>query len=182
MEEIAWKRDETPYYIFTCKKCEQYMYVKTTQKTKKCLRCGRNHQVEHVRKSSEVVNGISNAVEVVKARQDELAIKKLGGKPELRANGDFKVAGSISKIHESKSEGIDIENEYSCKFKEMLVKISSIYKTFPFYVLEVMNDNYGIPPIELNILTRNCLKEGSLIRLKDGSFKVNLKQEPNDLA
>lgn len=175
MEEIAWKRDQTSYYIFACHKCGQYTYVKTIQKTKKCLRCGRSHQVERVKKSSEIVNGISNAVEMVKLRQNELAIKKLRTKPELRANGDYKVVSSLSESHGQCPKEKSETDEYENKFKQMLIEISSMYETFPIYVLEVMADNYGIPPDEINILTRNCLKEEFLVRLKDNSYKVKVK-------
>ena len=85
MEEIAFKKDESPYLVFTCKKCRQYSYVKTTQKTKKCLRCGRTHQVKDILSLGEIIYGMTAAVEVVKQKQTELAI------PEFRSEGDFVV-------------------------------------------------------------------------------------------
>ncbi len=175
MEDIAWEKDQTPYYVFPCSKCRQYMYVKTTQKTKKCLRCGRAHKVEHIQDSSELVNGISTAVEVVKARQNELAIQTLGDIPDLRAAHDFKVARSHSTPKEEK----DIErgeNGFLEKYKKILLKISSLYHKFPLYVIEVMADNFGIPSSEIKILTRSLLKEGIIIKINSNSYRLNVEK------
>ena len=175
MEDIAWEKDQTPYYVFTCAKCRQYMYVKITQKTKKCLRCGKAHKVEHIQDSSELVNGISTAVEVVKARQNELAIQILGDTPDLRASSNFKVARSCSIPKEVKHiEKSD--NGFLEIYKKMLLKISSLYHKFPLYVIEVMADNFGIPSSEIKILTRNFLKEGIIIKLSFNSYRLNLEK------
>jgi len=175
MEDIPWERDTTPYYVFACSKCHQYMYVKTIQKTKKCLRCGKVQKIETIKNSSEVVNGISTAVEVVKARQIELAIHILGDIPDLRASSDFKVASSlfISKEIEYNEEN---DNGFVEKYKKMLLKISLLYRTFPLYVIEVMADNFGIPPSELKVLTRNFVKEGIIIKLGLNSYRVDIEK------
>lgn len=175
MEDIAWEKDQTPYYVFTCAKCRQYMYVKTTQKTKKCLRCGRSHKVETIKNVSELVNGISTAVEVVKAKQNELAIQTLGDIPDLRAAHDFKVARSHSTPKEEKDTEKD-DNGFLKKYKKMLLRISSLYHKFPLYVIEVMADNFGIPPSEIKILTRNFMKEGILKRSRYNSYSLDLKR------
>ncbi len=95
MEEAGFKKDETPYIIFPCSKCKQYMYVKTTQKTKRCLRCGRSHKVVSINDSGEIVEGITEAVNTVKQKQAEFAIKENGNIPEFRAIGDFKSSNKI---------------------------------------------------------------------------------------
>ncbi|MFX1572791.1 MAG: DUF1922 domain-containing protein [Promethearchaeota archaeon] len=175
MEDIAWERDQTPYYVFTCRKCHQYMYVKTTQKTKKCLRCGRSHKVENIQDSSELVNGVSKAIEVVKTRQHELAIKTIGDIPDLRASSDFKVARSSSRSRQIKN--IENDDDRLLKsYKKMLLKISSMYKKFPLYVIEVMADNFGIPSSEIKILTRNFLENGILIKLTSNSYKLDVER------
>lgn len=109
---------------------------------------------------------------MVKIRQNELAIKKLGARPELRANGDFKVASSLSKSYGQHLKEKSETDGYDIKFKEMLIEISSMYDAFPYYVLEVMADNHGIPSKEVNILTRNWLKKGDLIKLKDNFYTI----------
>jgi len=162
LEEVAWKKDETPYLVFSCTKCNGFTYVKTTQKRKKCPRCGRLHLVSNILGSGEIINGISAAVNHVKEKQNELAIKELGAPPEFRSFNDFKIAPTVksSKVEEGQEE----EDVYIHRFKKMLIKLAEMYKELPFYVIEFMADNYGIPSSEVKILTRLFQKEGILIR------------------
>jgi len=169
MEEEAWKKDEKPYLIFTCSKCKQYLYVKTTQKTKKCLRCGRQHKVSSIINSGEIVKGITKAVEMVKTRQHELAIKELGTTPEFRTSDDFTVKSRLKKTFATDNSSND--NDYSSKFTKMLQEISGSYTVFPFYVLEIMAEDFGIPVSELKILVKAFQKKGILLR-QDGSYKI----------
>lgn len=177
MEEATFKKDETPYLIFECTKCRQFMYVKTTQKGKKCLRCGRTHTVSKILDSGEVVNGMTTALETVKEKQNEFGIVELGHTPELRAFDDFKVAGPSPLNNEFNQVEIDKDQEeedYSNQFKDMLKEISSTYKKFPDYVLEVMADNYMIPHSQLNFLTKQFQDKGILKRLADSNYTINL--------
>jgi len=173
MEDIAWKKDETPYVVFPCKKCRQYIYAKITQKTKKCLRCGRSHTVNNVKESGEIVYGMSPAVELVKQRQDEFAIKELGTRPKFRTFNDF----TISHSRNTKTNFEEKENgeEFKETFIKMLIDLSQKYNSFPFYIIEIMADNYGIPEAEVKFLTRSFQKQGILKRLKDYSYHVNLE-------
>jgi hypothetical protein len=164
MEENGWEKDQNQYLIATCLKCKQFMYVKTTQKTKKCLRCGRMHKVSSILNSGEIVKGMTKAVEMVKTRQNELAIREMGNIPELRAADDFTVKRRRKKI-------INIDKNLSTKFQKMLQEISSSYTKFPSYVLEIMADNFSIPLPELKILVRSFQKKGILIR-EDSSYKI----------
>jgi len=150
-------------------KCRQYLYVKTTQKGKKCLRCGRNHKVSNILNSGEIVNGMTAAVDMVKKKQDEFGKKELGHTPEFRAFGDFKVA-----TQKSKNMFVDDESseETTRQFKKMLFEISAMYKKFPIYIIEVMAENYGIPIAELKNLTKNFQKKGILVRLDNYSYTV----------
>ncbi len=176
MEEIAWKTDETPYVVFQCAKCKQYTYTKTTRKTKKCTRCGRSHTVCKIMNSGEIVNGISTAVELVKKKQDEFAIKELGTSPEFRTVNDFKIA----KSHEDKKIESEIivkvgnEEQYYSKFKHMLIELSTMYPKFPFYILEMMAENYNIPSSEVKLLANNFQKQGLLIRLDENLYHVSI--------
>jgi hypothetical protein len=188
MEETAFKRDETPYLVFTCKKCRQYSYVKTTQKTKKCLRCGRTHQVKDILCSGELVYGMTEAVNTVKKKQTELAI------PDFRSEGDFVVATNKTptrtpdKINKKKivlgsdrdrdeiidnAKNIDLERLFS----DVLFELSKLYGKFPKYMLEIMADNYGIPALELKLLTKIFKKRGIISVLKNENFyyQVELK-------
>lgn len=161
MEDTAFKKDETPYLIFACKKCKGYSYVKTTQKTKKCLRCGRNHQVQEILKDGKVVFGLTEAVNAVKRKQNELAT------PEFRSGSDFVVATNNLARPKSSVNALrntDQEIDYKQKFTEMLMELSKLYKRFPEYMLEIMAENYGIPTLELEVLIRNAKKSGMLIK------------------
>ena len=164
MEDVGFNKDETPYLVFACKKCQEYSYVKTVQKTKKCLRCGRTHQVRDILDTGEEVIGMTEAVNAVKRKQNEIAI------PEFRSGGDFVVATNtitrpISRVDAKIQE--DREINYNQKFTEMLVELSNLYKRFPKYLLEIKAEDYQIPPIELKSLIRNAKKSGMLIKNED---------------
>jgi uncharacterized protein YkvS len=176
MEDATFKKDETPYLIFECTKCKQFMYVKTTQKGKKCLRCGRTHAVSKILDIGEIVNGMTTAVEEVKNRQNAIAISELGHEPELRAFDDFKVIGISPQNNEFNPSATnkDQEEDISQRFKIMLKKLSSIYKTFPSYVLEVMADNYMIPHSQLKLLKKQFQNNGILKQLTNNKYTINL--------
>lgn len=171
MEDSEWNRDETPYLVFQCSKCQQYSYVKLTQKSKKCLRCRKVHSVETIK--GETVYGMTYAVELVKKKQNELAYKELTSAPDLRAYNDFKLAG-ISKKLKVIEEPEDNKHKFSTQYLKMLKEISNTFKEFPLYVIEVMAENYRIPPSKLKSLTRKFIKKGILVRSKDSTFKLNL--------
>ena len=180
MEEIAFKKDETPYLVFTCSKCRQYSYVKTTQKTKKCLRCGRSHQVKDILGLGEIVYGMTEAVNTVKRKQTDLAT------PEFRSESDFVVATNIFKDRatEPKSnrktlseKNKDEDKSYKEKFKEMLLELSNLYGKFPMYMLKIMAENYGIPLSKLTELVRVSKKIGLLTVSKDENYYYKLNKK-----
>ncbi|MBA7520526.1 hypothetical protein ES705_12622 [subsurface metagenome] len=168
MEETAFKKDETPYLIFTCSKCRQYSYVKTTQKTKKCLRCGRTHQVKDILSLGEVVYGMTAAVDTVKQKQSEIAI------PEFRSEGDFVVATNRFPSRTSVKES---KRNFKEQFSEVLLELSRLYGKFPRYVIEIMADNYGIPAVELKLLIKSFKKQGILTVLKNEDFYYQLEKK-----
>jgi hypothetical protein len=173
MECNAWKKDETPYLVFSCSKCHQFTYVRPTRKSKKCARCGRSHVVSKILERGDIVYGLSTAVELVKRKQNEFAIKELGTHPDFRTFNDF----TITKPLDKKEKNIDeenIENEYYSRFKEMLFDISKKYKRFPLYIIEIMADNYYIPESEVKLLTRSFQKQGILKLVKDYLYQVKL--------
>ncbi|KKM06308.1 hypothetical protein LCGC14_1745280 [marine sediment metagenome] len=177
MEEMTWKRDETPYIIFSCKKCGQYTYAKETQKSKKCLRCGRSHIVARIKNLGETVKGMTSAVKAVKLKQNKLAIKELGNEPEFRTLSDFKITNKISPkkpiLTEFQVKDYERnEDDYLDSFKEMLLELSKSYRKFPLYMVELIAENYNIPDKELKLLIRNFQKKKMLI-LKNNLFHIN---------
>jgi len=173
-DDLTWKKDEKPYLVFRCAKCKQYLYVKKTQKTKKCLRCGHRHEVSKILDPEDTAYGLSNVIELVKKKQHELALKIMGNSPEFRGLQDFKVVRRQKiKTYQRKSVSTDNGDDLTNKFKEMLNEISETYKEFPDYVIEIVAENYGIPNSELKMLTRYFLKEGFLIRLENYLYTMN---------
>ena len=180
MEETTFKKDESPYLVFTCKKCRQYSYVKTTKKSKKCLRCGRTHQVKDILSLGEVVYGMTAAVDTVKQKQTELAIS------EFRSEGDFVVATnkfqtrtpakkSKKRVLSNKDSDKNINIDFEERFSEALLELSKLYDKFPKYMLEIIADNYGIPALELKLLIKSFKKQGILTVLKNEYFYYQLE-------
>lgn len=164
MEEGEWKRDETPYLVFACYKCLQFSYVKSTQKTKKCLRCGHSHKVESLLNKSEMVNGMTNAVNRTKHLQHEFSRQELKREPDFVSEGGFMIASSkVSDASILLPKNEDEDEQLFNSFILMLRELSEMYKTFPKYIIEIMAENRHIPQSELANLMRRALKEGHLM-------------------
>ncbi len=175
VEETVFKKDKTPYLIFACKNCQQFVYVKTTQKTKKCLRCGRSHKVKTVLNEGEIVHGMTLAVDTVKRKQNELAV------PEFRSQNDFII--DTKSIHNNdisfsyaKAKFSD-EPDNSLKFKTLLLNLSKLHRKFPAYMIEIMAEDIGIPSHEIPRLIKKFKKKGFLIPLKDAQFYYKISQK-----
>lgn len=174
MEEEGWQKDTTPYIIFACKKCQQYIFAKTTQKTKKCLRCGRFHRVSDISNNGNLVRGMKNTLEIIKKRQEEFAIEAVGQVPEFRSQFDFKL---IQEFKYQKNLHAEDNDNYERKFQEMLIELTKLYKTFPLYIIEIWAEKYRIPNEELKILMRNLQRQGILIKVKNHSYKFKIRKE-----
>lgn len=173
MNDLGWKRDETPYIVFPCIKCHQYMYVKDTQKTKKCLRCGRSHKISEIKKDREIVRGMTRAVKIVKKRQNELALKELGSSPQFKSLNDFRIIMSMKGIDEVIDKNL-LENDYLLRFSKILKELSELYKEFPLYIIEMMAEKYNIPKLELKLIMNLFIRQGILIRLTNHSYKIRI--------
>ncbi len=175
METSRWEKDTSPYIVFTCSKCGQHSYVKTTQKTKKCLRCGRTHQVKKITWGI-VVKGMTAALEAVKEKQNELALIKLGQTPDLHTSTDFCIASSIDdkglQFMKSGNKTTQEGEEYEEKFREGINQLSKMYKDIPDYLLEMMVEERLIPPNEGELLIRKFVHLGILIPYKHNYFKI----------
>ena len=156
MDEQLWKRDQTSYLVFSCKKCHQFSYVKLTQKSKKCLRCGYRHQVRSLIPNGEIVLGITNALELVKKMQESLK-----GHPQFEVANSFKIAvnrrsklRNPKKFNKDRKDTLIEKRSHSIRFKEMLLELGASYKSFPRYLIELMADDYSIPKEEIPRLIR----------------------------
>lgn len=177
METHKWKKDETPYIVFTCSKCNQYIYVKTTQKTKKCLRCNHTHQVKKI-SAGELVKGMSTAVLTVKERQNELAIRELGNDPELRGYNDFCVTDKHKTLRNQEKENIEVKNleddNYLDEFREILIHLAKMHKITPIFLINMMTEEKMIPYDEVKFLMKKFENSGMLIPLKNNYYKIKI--------
>lgn len=151
------------------------MYVKKAQKNAKCLRCGRSHKVENIRNPEMVVKGIIEATRQVQKKQHELALKDPEFNLNLSSENSFTVARNLKDDHEKNSlylKELDNKNDYSEKFKTLLKKLSTMYKKFPKFMIEIMAEDYEIPMAEINILINEFEKKGVLIPLRNNYFAL----------
>ncbi len=172
---MGFKKDQTSYYVFACLKCQQYSYVKTTQKTKKCLRCGRMHKVKNIASISEVINGITVAKDRVITLQDELARKELGFEPSFHAENDFSLVLSNSNEPEERTKVIPEDDETkSSKFETMLRSLHYQYRNFPGYLIELSAQDKGISKKEVQFLITRFLHKGVLKKTSDGLYSFRI--------
>jgi len=169
-DEMGIIKDEKPYLIFKCKKCEQYMYVKPSQKTKKCLRCGKANKVPKLNIVAEV-KGMSAAVKKVKKLQNELSLEQLGDLPNLEGNGGFSIASSQTPIG-GKSDVSFKEDKLQSQFYSLLKELSKHHSSFPKYIIELMAKEYKIKKEDLSILIKQFIREGILISLDHNYYRL----------
>ncbi|MFX0026843.1 MAG: DUF1922 domain-containing protein [Candidatus Hermodarchaeota archaeon] len=170
MEQKKWEKDQTPYVIFVCSKCKQYSYVRITQKTKRCLRCGRTHQVKSILDKGEIVYGMTEAVNKVKQLQNFL------GEAQFSTENEFIVSLNneiIEKIPKPLKRTVDFEE----KFQKCLIELSLKYRRFPLHLINIMAQDYGIPSSELKLLIKKSIKNGILQTTgKEKSYFTLLKK------
>lgn len=154
MEHKKWEKDSTPYLIFKCTKCQQYSYVKTAQKTKKCLRCGRTHQVKNILDKGEIVYGMTEAVNNVKQLQNSLGEAQFSSEKEFILHSKTKVVSDKFISEENK--------DFTVLFQNLLSTLAAKYNKFPYYMIELLAPEYGIPASEIKILIRESIKIGTL--------------------
>jgi PHP family Zn ribbon phosphoesterase len=155
VEELGWNRDKTPYYVFQCPKCHQYSYVKTTQRAKKCPRCGRTSQVAKLASNAELVRGISSALARVKEQQAEFATRELGRSPLFHSKGEIIIAAQHGqRNHLPISQKAIFESEVRI--------LSKTYKVLPQYLLDLIGDQMNLSKENLSRLIIELKREGKL--------------------
>ena len=171
------EKDKTPYLVFPCSKCNQFLYSKLTQKTRKCLRCGKIYTISSIKMKGEIINGLSNAFKYVKEKQNEIAIDTSGSELKFNAFNDFSIAGKTKNVDETPFKPIlkaDQDEDYENQFILLLQKISNMYKEFPIYLIELMADEFKIPISLIESLINRLKVKGKLIPLSGKYFKVEL--------
>ena len=122
----------------------------------------------------EEVIGMTEAVNAVKRKQNEIAI------PEFRSGGDFVITARNTTRPKSKAIKVKKDNkeiDYTDKFTEMLLELSNLYNHFPKYLLEIKAEDYQIPAIELKTLIRSAKKSGKLVKSEDDDLYYRHKKK-----
>ena len=166
MEEERWSKDTKLYLVFKCSKCDQYSYVRPTQKTKKCLRCGRVHQVKNLGQSAIKVKGISEALKEVQTRQNILGIAN------FRAERAFALTVDNNKNIKKKDVNINFEQDNLDKFLEILNRLTDLYSEFPLFMIDLMVEDTNIPKEEVIYLINSLKKENILKETINGYFTL----------
>ena len=68
------------------------------------------------------------------------------------------------------------EINYSDRFLEVLHSLQKSYKKFPKFMIEIIAENYGIPPLEVKKLFNIFRKNGMLKILKNEGFYYQLNE------
>jgi hypothetical protein len=171
MDETGFVKDESEYVVFSCTKCHQYSYVKITQKTKKCLRCGRSYQVKALLNSSTIiVKGMSAAVITVKNLQNQL------GTPSFRTGQEFVITSNNTSTSPTFTSNSNLP-PHEAKFLSLLADLSSRHKQFPLYLIELMAPDYDIPKELIATLTTQCLKSKILLKRENNQYYAQLPSQ-----
>jgi len=163
------KKDQAPYLVFACSKCGQYSFVKPTQKNKKCMRCGRTHNVSTL--SGEIIKGVFAAREAVVQKQHQLK-----GTPQFISNNGFELAAPIppkeSNVREASLKKSQDPDDYSLAFRNILGVIRKEFARCPGYFILYWAEEARIPAKEVQFLMRNAVRQKILQPQKEGYFKI----------
>ena len=170
VDEIRFVKDESEYLVFACNECHQYSYVKITQKTKKCLRCGRSYQVKTLLTSGSIVKGMSTAVRTVKELQNRL------GTPSFHADQEFVITSKSPPTSTTRSQNPDLSSDET-KFLSLLANLSCIYKQFPLYIIKLMAPDYDIPKERITTLIAQNIKSKILVKKEDYQYCIQLPSQ-----
>ena len=171
MEISRWKKDETSYLIFSCSKCKRWLYVKITQKTKKCLNCNKSHPVQKMMERGYIVSGLSNAIATIKQKQNELALEEMGSSPDLKTEKAFIIPNNCS-LKKAVPNPKVLDGDHEETFKALLIQLSKKYKQFPKYLIMLLAKEYELPNHQISILISRFTKLGLLIPLKNNYYTL----------
>ncbi|MFX1380231.1 MAG: hypothetical protein ACFFA4_14180 [Promethearchaeota archaeon] len=68
------------------------------------------------------------------------------------------------------------EIDYSGRFLEALHSLQKSYKKFPKFMIEIIAENYGIPPLEVRKLFNIFRRNGMLKIIKNEGFYYQLNE------
>jgi len=164
------QKSPTEYIVFQCTKCSQYTYAKTSQKGKKCPRCGRNHVVAHL--EGEIVEGPTNAMKLVKQIQNDthrLAIFKRSKRsikfqPKKQLEGTSFLTAVSQDPQLTKLLGKIVEWQQN---ENILLQ-----EGFPEYVLEYIAQEIEPNSKRCNALIKRLVRLEKFTRLSSGNVYI----------
>ncbi|MFX1395259.1 MAG: hypothetical protein ACFFAH_17070 [Promethearchaeota archaeon] len=111
----------------------------------------------------------------VKQKQNELGIKKSQFPLDLRSEIDSRpvqqskiINQKLNKSHRKSKKQI----KHKDMFKTLLLKLFTMYKQFPKYMIELMAEDCKIPHSEITILIKRFEKKEMLIPVKNDYYTV----------
>ncbi len=170
------------YIIFECMNCNQFIYAKIEQKSKKCPRCRKNHPIKQVQ--GHIVNGCTKAMEEVKKLQNlKITDESMNFKstiPEVR----FKTVEKNSNedlIQDTTLFNKSIIENNNVGFKSFIQRIYEFQENelietsigFPPYILEILLEDIDIDNFQKKKLLNTIKSNGKLIYLSNENIYLN---------
>ncbi len=156
--------DQKPYRLFQCSKCFQYQYYLPTQKSKKCLRCGKLYSVSDLKPIEEVL-GMSAAVSRVKELQNQIS----SNPPRFIAPSEFFIVNKAKKSEPENyskqilnQSSVDEEEHEFIKALCLLRKACTRFTSFPYYITYIILHRIGLTSKKVNYVLRRAEKESKI--------------------
>ncbi len=202
MEHEYLKKDLSPYIIFKCPSCQNFLYFKQGKKSKTCTRCNRRFGLKPILANKiMIVKGMTAAVNKVKELQNRRALKELGEAPKLHATNQYQLKRSSSFFIENKNshesisfkkkmrdEGYNKSLESKKKVrddgdhesletltKQMKLELWKMFKThgkLPAHVINLIFQHHDISNRERNKILSKLISEKIVLPQKNNYFII----------
>jgi hypothetical protein len=139
----------------------------------------RTHRVANLPGPTEVIYGLTNAIDAVKDRQHTLAIQETGHAPALKNDIEFRVETCSAKPSYVAKTFLGVDNsedEYVEEFKILIQDLFTKFKRFPRYMIHIVSTEYHIPDSEIPLLLSRFTHNGTLIALPNDYFTLSLEK------
>ncbi|MHA1756560.1 MAG: DUF1922 domain-containing protein [Promethearchaeota archaeon] len=187
MDHKYMKKDLSPYIIFKCPSCHNFLYFKQGKKSKTCTRCNKRFGLKPILANKiMIVKGMTAAVNKVKVLQNQRALKELGEAPKLHATNQYQLKQTSScfitnkNSHDSISfeEKIGKNRDYESletitkQIKLELWKMFKMYGTLPAHVINLIFQQYNISNKERSKIINKLISDKILLPQKNNYFIV----------
>ncbi|MHA1725439.1 MAG: DUF1922 domain-containing protein [Promethearchaeota archaeon] len=185
MDHKYMKKDLSPYIIFKCPSCHNFLYFKQGKKSKTCTRCNRRFGLKPILANKiMIVKGMTAAVNKVKELQNRQALKELGEAPKLHANNQYQLKRSSSLFIENKKKVRDDGDQESLEtltnqIKLELWKMFKMHGKLPVYVINMIFQHHDISNRERNKIMSKLILEKILLPQKNNYFIMKEMKKEN---